>query len=64
MTKKTVKEWRADIKKEVPYINIKPFSHNIVGICLGAIAKEYGKEQADKAIDDFQLEQLGWRKQS
>jgi len=62
-TIKGLKEWRKSIKKEIPYIDIKPYSHNIVSISLQAIAKEYGKQEADKAINDFNLEQFGWKKE-
>jgi len=27
------------------------------------IAKEYGKDEANKAIRDFNLEELGWREE-
>jgi len=61
--KKTLKELRAGIKKEVPYVDLKPFSHNIISIGLMIIAKEYGKEEANKAIRDFGLDELGWREE-
>lgn len=60
MTEKTLEEWREDIENEVPYVDVKPFSHNIIGICLGAIAKNFGKSEAEKAITDFGLRDLGW----
>jgi len=60
---KTLKELRAQIKKEVPYVDIKPYSHNIIGLVLMQIAKEFGKDEANKAIDDFGLVNLGWRKE-
>jgi hypothetical protein len=63
MTKKTLKELRAGIKKEVPYVDLKPFSHNIISISLMIIAKEYGKEEANKAIRDFDLTELGWKEE-
>ena len=60
---KTLKELRAQIKKEVPYVDIKPYSHNIIGLVLMQIAKEFGKGEDNKAIDDFGLVKLGWRKE-
>ena len=61
--KETLKELRAEIKKEVPYVDLKPFSHNIISIGLMIITKDYGKEEANKAIRDFELEELGWREE-
>jgi len=61
--KKTLKELRAEIKKEVPYVDFKPFSHNIISISLMIIAKDYGKEEANKAIRDLKLDELGWREE-
>jgi hypothetical protein len=60
---KSLEELRANIQKEVPYVDIKPFSHNIIGLVLSQIADEFGKVEANKAIEDFGLESLGWVKQ-
>ena len=50
------------IEKEVDYIGVKPFSHNIVGLVLQEISKEFGQDRANEAIDHFNLELLGWSK--
>jgi len=50
------------IEKEVDYIDVKPFSHNIVGLVLQEISKEFGQDRANKAIDYFNLELFGWSK--
>lgn len=50
------------IEKEVDYIDVKPFSHNIVGLVLQEISKEFGQDRANEAIDHFNLELLGWSK--
>ena len=60
---KSLEEWRQDIENEVGFVDIKPYSHNIISICLRAISKNYGKKEANKAINDFKLEKLGWKKQ-
>ncbi len=60
MKKYTLQEWRNSIKKEVPFIDIKPFSHNIISIALGGIHESFGKEELNKAIVDFKLESFGW----
>ena len=62
MKKETLNERRETIEAEVPYVGIKPYSHNIIGIALSAIAKNFGKQEANKAIDEYGLKKLGWTK--
>ena len=62
VTTKTLEEWRQTIDREVPFVDRKPYSHNIISVALMAIAKTYGDYEANKAIDDFKLERLGWQK--
>jgi len=57
---KTLNEWEESIKKEVPFVDIKPFSHNIISLALSAIAKEHGNEAANKTIRKLKLRRLGW----
>jgi len=59
---KTLEELREKIEDEVPYVDVKPYSHNIIGLLLSQIAKEHGRAEANKAIEDFGLEELGWSK--
>ncbi len=61
MTKKTLEELRQEIQKEVPYVGRKPFSHNIIGLLLGAIHEKYGTQEANKAVLDFRLDKKGWK---
>jgi len=64
MKKHTLKQLRADIEEQIPPLHVSctsnNFNHNIISITLRIIAKEYGKKQANKAIVDFELEELGW----
>ena len=53
---------KAKIAREVDYVDVKPYSHNIINLVLMQMAHEYGKEAANKTIDEFGLEELGWRK--
>lgn len=59
---KSLNDWRKIIKEEAPYVDVKMYSHNIISLALGAIAKECGQDEANKAIEDFGLEDLGWGK--
>ena len=54
---------RSKIRKEVDYVDIKPYSHSIIGLVLMQIAKRFGKDVANKAIRDFGLEELGWKEE-
>ena len=49
------------IKKEEPYIDIKPYSHNIISITLMKINKDFGKKYANIAIKKYNLENKGWK---
>ena len=60
MNTNTIADWRETIRKERRYVGRKPYSHNIISIALGAIAKIAGDEEANKAITDFNLDSLGW----
>jgi hypothetical protein len=60
MAKETLKTLRAKIRKEVPYVDVKPYSHNIISLVLRQISLSYGDDEANKAIRDFGLKSLGW----
>ena len=53
---------RQHIAKEAPFIGVKSYSHNIVGLILSEIAEAYGDAEAEKAILDFKLYRKGWKK--
>ncbi len=54
---------RDKIEAEVEFIDVKPYSHNIVSLCLRAIAERFGIKEANEAIEDFGLEDYGWEKE-
>ena len=58
--KRSLKELRERIEDERVDVGVKPYSHNIIGLLLGEIAENYGAEYANAAIEDFDLEELGW----
>ena len=57
---KTLQELRDQISKEKKYVGIKPYSHNIVTLCLQQIDREFGTKEANKTIKYFGLIRLGW----
>ena len=57
-----IEEARKKIGNEVEWINIRPYSHNIIGMVLSSVCGEHGKEKANDLIDEFKLEKLGWKK--
>ncbi|MHC4296436.1 MAG: hypothetical protein ACYS7Y_03975 [Planctomycetota bacterium] len=59
----TLDEYREQIGKNAPWVDRKSHSHNIINLCLLAINENFGKEEANKAIDDYNLEELGWEKE-
>ena len=50
------------IEQEVPFVDVKPYSRNIISIRLGQIAEAFGQREANEAIEHFGLEKLGWSK--
>jgi hypothetical protein len=43
-------------------LDLKPYSANIISLRLASVARKIGKTKADELIDDFGLEQHGWKK--
>ncbi len=56
----TLSARRAAIEDEVQFVDVREFSHNIISLELSLIAKDYGDEEANRAIVDLGLDQLGW----
>ncbi len=62
-TGKCMVGWKHSILKEMPYVDIKQYSHNIISLALSAIARGWGKPKANEVIDEFGLTRLGWHKE-
>ena len=63
MPLETLKQCERTIADEVPYVDLKPYSHNIISLTLRHIGQTWGKEEANKIIDKYKLTRLGWRKE-
>lgn len=57
-----IEKCRQTIEAEIDYVDIKPYSHNIIGLSLAALAQKTDNEAANMLIDEFDLESLGWSK--
>lgn len=53
-------ELRRRVKRETPFIGVKPYSHNIVRLTLARIAQDHGRAEANKAVRDFNLKSKGF----
>ena len=60
---RTLDEWRADIKKYAPQVDRASHAHNLIGLALRGIDRDFGKDEANRAIRDFKLEEKGWIQQ-
>lgn len=49
------------IEKEIPFVDIKPFSHNIINMELRMVSKEYGKIVANNMVIQLGLDKMGWK---
>ena len=48
------------IKDEIPFVDIKPYSHNIINLTLNLLCTEYGQEEVNNLIRETDLKDLGW----
>jgi len=55
-----LRAYRAQIALEAKTVDVKSHSRSIISVSLQLIAKEFGDDEANKAIADFKLERLGW----
>ena len=57
---KTKEEIIATIKKEIPFVDIKPFSHNIISLELRLLKEVAGEEVVVELVKSTKLKDLGW----
>jgi hypothetical protein len=60
MAPKQPKQIIKEINKEKRWIDIKPYSHNIVSILLRQLSEFYTEEQMEEFIIKSGLRELGW----
>lgn len=59
----TVADLRQRIKRETPYVGIRPYSHNLIRLGLAQIEHDHGQAEANKAVRDFKLESKGFNQE-
>ena len=57
----TIEDYTRRIGYESCWVDIKPYSHNIISITLREVSDKWGKEEANNIIKKTGLEQLGWK---
>jgi len=57
---KTEEEIIKNIRKEIPYVDIKEYSHNIISLELRIYSEIKGDEETYKLIKQLGLDELGW----
>jgi len=48
------------IRNNIPFVDIKPYSHNIINLTLFSIVDQLGDDVAKKIIATTKLKDLGW----
>jgi len=48
------------IEREIPYVDKKPYSHNIININLSIIGDKFGQDKVKQIISQTNLKYLGW----
>lgn len=63
--KKTLTELRETIAEYGPIVDTPAdqFAHNVISVSLSLIADRHGHAAANEAIEDYDLEAKGWKKQ-
>jgi len=59
----TLRQLRGRIKREAPYVGVRPYSHNTIRITLAQIADTHGRTKANQAVRDFNLTANGFNEE-
>ncbi len=59
-SKKTLEQLQYEIINEIPYVNIKPYSHNIIGLKLKIMGDTFGKQEVYDIVNNTELKSIGW----
>ena len=53
-------EYKNRIRNQIPFVDVKPYSHNIIAMILAMIDNKFGCEIANDTIRELQLDKIGW----
>ncbi len=48
------------IENEIDFVDVKPYSHNIIALWLKILEEQYGKDEVFEIINNSDLYHLGW----
>ena len=48
------------VVEEIPYIGVRPYSHNIISLNLRIIEQKFGTRAVEAIIEMTDLKDLGW----
>ena len=48
------------VVEEIPYIDVRPYSHNIISLNLRIIEQKFGTRAVEAIIEMTDLRDLGW----
>ena len=57
---KTKEQIIAKIKQEIPYVDVKPYSHNIISLELTILEEVAGREAVVELVKTTELKNKGW----
>ena len=60
LTEKDFNDLYNQVEEAIQYVDVKPYSHNIISIVLRQVDEKYGKEKVIEIFNDFNLEEYGW----
>ena len=60
MSEEEKSELMTKILMELPYVDIKPYSHNIIAITLKIIEEKFGEEESIRMMKECHLDKHGW----
>eukprot|EP01047_Picozoa_sp_COSAG01_P091544 COSAG01_NODE_23119_length_827_cov_5.850275_1_plen_70_part_00 len=56
----TLTEYEVKIQNQIPYVDVRPYSHNIIAMTLAMISNKFGGEVASDTIRKLGLDRMGW----
>ena len=55
-----ISKYKNKIRNEIPYVDVKPYSHNIIAMTLAMISNKFGIADMNDTIRELKLDKMGW----